>query len=86
MEAIYSSVGQPKIQKHTAFLREENNMIYENFYFIARKDAAHDNKENHICNNPAESLFNSPSGEYEEAYIFQSKNSVSLTPTYPVLY
>lgn len=51
MEAIHSSVGQPEIQSHTAFLREENNMIYQS-YFIARKDTAYDNKENHISSNP----------------------------------
>lgn len=61
-------------------------MIYQSSYFIARKDAAHDNEENHISNNPKYGLFNRPSGEYEEAYIFQYKNSISLTPTYPIPY
>lgn len=48
-------------------------MINESSHFIARKEAAHDNKSNHISNNPKIGLFNSPSGEYEEAHIFQSK-------------
>lgn len=51
MEAIYSSVGQPETQ-HTAFFREENNTIHQTFYFIVRIDTPHDNKENHISNNP----------------------------------
>lgn len=53
--------------------KKEKNTINESSNFVARKEAAHDNKTNPISNNSKICLFNSPSAEYEEARVFQSK-------------